>query len=174
MIMCRHVPINASFFKYGTHCLTWPRHNAEVNHLTGGALHVLSPFTFSSFTNIQPGGEWTLIIITFKRISSHQEGRPARAAPIFSLFGTHSVVFVPTCVCVCVYSNTVCLRADSTFAYTHCCLVYFCMNATQRFFQATVKGVTYSMWNFIIVYHTGMCVKLHQHGTRQLQHNTRK
>lgn len=173
MIMCRHVPINASFFKYGTHCLTWPRHNAEVNHLTGGALHVLSPFYFFLFYKYT----------TWRRMNTNHHyiqknlitsgGAPCPCCPHFqSIWDTFSSF--RSNLCVCVYSNTVCLRADSTFAYTHCCLVYFCMNATQRFFQATVKGVTYSMWNFIIVYHTGMCVKLHQHGTRQLQHNTRK
>lgn len=90
------------------------------------------------------------------------------AAPIFSLFRTHSVVFIQTCV----YSNTVCLRADSTFAYSHRRLVYFCMNTAQKLFGLQLMG--WYMWNFIIVYHTGMCVKLCQHGTRQLQHNTRK
>lgn len=151
--------------------IVWPEplHNSWVNQMTRETLHVLSPFSFFLFYKYtaRRRSYTNHYYIQMNLITSQRA--PCLRCLVFSLFQTHSVVFIQACV----YSNTVCLRADSMFAYSYWCLVCVCTNTTQRFFGLQLKG--WCMWNFIIIYHTGMCVKLHQHGTRQeLQHNTRK
>lgn len=164
--MCRHVPINASFFKYGTHCLTWtPSQCLGQSNDKGNSSRTQSFFFFLFYKYTARRRSYTNHYYIQMNLITSQSLR----CLVFSLFQTHSVVFIQACV----YSNTVCLRADSTFAYSYWCLVCVCTNITQRFFGLQLKG--WCMWNFIIIDHTGMCVKLYQHGTRQeLQHNTRK
>lgn len=143
--MCRHVPINASFFKYGTHCLTWtPSQCLGQSNDKGNSSHTQSFFFFLFYKYTTRRRSYTnQYYIQMNLITSQRA--PCLRCLVFSLFQTHSVVFIQACV----YSNTVCLRADSTLVFGLCLHEYH-----TEVFWATVKRVMYvklyhhlSHWN---------------------------
>lgn len=148
-----------------------PLYKAKVKSMTRGTSRICSPFFFSAFTNIQPGREQTLIIITFKWISSHKvtsESTFCLRCPCFSLrfslFLTHSVVYIQNWV----YSNTIWIRAEPDFAYSHWWLFYSCFN-TRRVEFATV-GERY-MSNCNVFWNTGKNPPTWHE--REVRHNTK-
>lgn len=124
--------------------------------------------SFSAFTNIQPGGGPTLIIVTFEWISSHQVTLESTFClwwplPSVSVFDTFSSIYSD----LRVQFVTVWIRAGPVFACNSRWLVYSRLN-TRWVELPPVRRSYIRYWNI----YWRIC-NLHPYGTKQTSTQTK-